>query len=357
MVNPVASVVKSEASDPAAFTTAGGAVPRGLPPPQSSTSLSQVGDTAPRGLVDLLEGAAREDATARALGSQLETCDAEAEAGPAGLLAAAAWSATAPEDVAGAAPLLASLSRPGVGPGSRGGRSRGRGRASTASCDPGGDATATLGGTPGGKGRGRGVRWTAEQDQQLREAVAAVGPQNWKMIASQYLGGARSDVQCLHRWQKVLQPGLVKGPWTAEEDRIIIESRASGILKWSRIAELIPGRIGKQCRERWHNHLDPQLKRGSWTEDEERILEAAQSEWGNSWVRISRLIGRSENEVKNHWYSASSLARRAAMATTPAGDSLAEAEEAAAAAAARRTRAARRSVCSSCCSRAARRTA
>jgi len=43
---------------------------------------------------------------------------------------------------------------------------------------------------------------------------AIVGPHNWKMIATDYLGDQRSDVQCLHRWQKVLQPGLVKGPWT-----------------------------------------------------------------------------------------------------------------------------------------------
>ena len=60
-------------------------------------------------------------------------------------------------------------------------------------------------------------------------------------------------MQCLHRWQKVLQPGLVKGPWTKEEDQIIIDCIEAGITKWSEIAERIPGRIGKQCRERWFN--------------------------------------------------------------------------------------------------------
>jgi len=64
--------------------------------------------------------------------------------------------------------------------------------------------------------KGGGGRWTKEEDQKLRAAVAAVGPQNWKMIAQDFLGEQRSDVQCLHRWQKVLQPGLVKGPWTKE---------------------------------------------------------------------------------------------------------------------------------------------
>ena len=102
-------------------------------------------------------------------------------------------------------------------------------------------------------------------------------------------GDQRSDVQCLHRWQKVLQPGLVKGPWTKEEDQTIIDCIEAGITKWSEIAERIPGRIGKQCRERWFNHLDPSLKKGGWTEEEDAVLVEAQSKWGNSWTKIAKL--------------------------------------------------------------------
>lgn len=69
-------------------------------------------------------------------------------------------------------------------------------------------------------------------------------------VAAEYFPG-RSDVQCLHRWQKVLNPTLVKGPWTKQEDDIIIALVAKhGPRKWSRIARHLPGRIGKQCRER-----------------------------------------------------------------------------------------------------------
>ena len=60
---------------------------------------------------------------------------------------------------------------------------------------------------------------------------------------------------------KVLRPGLVKGPWKKEEDEMIIKCLKENITKWSTIAEYIPGRIGKQCRERWFNHLDPTIKR------------------------------------------------------------------------------------------------
>jgi hypothetical protein len=61
----------------------------------------------------------------------------------------------------------------------------------------------------------------------------------------------RTDVQCLHRWQKVLNPDLVKGAWTkSEDDRILELVTKHGATKWSMIAQHLPGRIGKQCRER-----------------------------------------------------------------------------------------------------------
>ncbi len=56
----------------------------------------------------------------------------------------------------------------------------------------------------------------------------------------------------LHRWQKVLNPDMVKGRWTEEEDNLVLKLvEANGPQKWTFIAEHLPGRIGKQCRERW----------------------------------------------------------------------------------------------------------
>jgi len=75
-----------------------------------------------------------------------------------------------------------------------------------------------------------------------------------KKIALAAFGPSKSDVQCLHRWQKVLDPRLVKGPWKPEEDELIQRLvQQHGAKKWSVIAAALPGRIGKQCRERWHN--------------------------------------------------------------------------------------------------------
>ena len=83
-------------------------------------------------------------------------------------------------------------------------------------------------------------RWAAEEDAALRAGVAALGARSWKTISSEFMLGLRSDVQCLHRWQKVLRPGLIKGPWSPREDAVIKECMAAGIRRWSEIAARIP---------------------------------------------------------------------------------------------------------------------
>uniref|UniRef100_A0A7N0U596 Uncharacterized protein n=1 Tax=Kalanchoe fedtschenkoi TaxID=63787 RepID=A0A7N0U596_KALFE len=98
--------------------------------------------------------------------------------------------------------------------------------------------------------------------------------------------------------------GLKKGPWTPEEDEKLVDFiNKNGHGSWRSLPKLAGlNRCGKSCRLRWTNYLRPDIKRGKFSEDEERIIIHLHSVLGNKWSRIAtHLPGRTDNEIKNFW--------------------------------------------------------
>ncbi|KAL3660411.1 hypothetical protein V7S43_014564 [Phytophthora oleae] len=153
------------------------------------------------------------------------------------------------------------------------------------------------------KKKGGGVvskRWTPEQDEALKRAVAELGHRNWMAVAERVPG--RDNAQCLQRWNKVLKPGLVKGPWSVEEDALLMEMMLKGYDNWRQVSNSIPGRTAKQCRERWRNRLDPSINKSPFTEEEDEAIQQAYEKYGNRWTQIAELLpGRTEDAVKLRW--------------------------------------------------------
>jgi len=115
---------------------------------------------------------------------------------------------------------------------------------------------------------------------------------------------------------------LVKRPWTPEEDDALVAAvRKYGACRWSMIAtHLSTGRVGKQCRERWNNHLCPEVKKTEWSEEEDRAILEGVAVLGTRWceiIKVAALAGRTDNAIKNRFYSLQRRMRSRQLSAKP----------------------------------------
>ncbi len=154
--------------------------------------------------------------------------------------------------------------------------------------------------------------WTQEEDERLVAAVEQYG-ELWTKVALELPN--HSQRQCLQRWKKTLKPSLKQGGarklghWSPGEDALLLAAvrnhqvtSVNGKIVWSDVAKSIPQRTCKQCRERWVNHINPDVVKDKWTPEEDKLLLEVELEFPKKWAQIARKIpGRTENMVKVRW--------------------------------------------------------
>jgi len=155
------------------------------------------------------------------------------------------------------------------------------------------------------------TKWTEQEDELLRAAVRMYGPHKWSLIATHVPN--RTPMQCSARWVGALNPSILKGRWTSQEDNALKEAVGHYInsvdsqgnpqpIPWNKVSKRIPQRTGAQCQARWTEALDPRIRKGKWSPSEDEILKEGVRMFGRCWIRIAEMIdGRTQRQCRTRW--------------------------------------------------------
>ncbi|EEF29091.1 transcription factor AS1 [Ricinus communis] len=104
-------------------------------------------------------------------------------------------------------------------------------------------------------------RWRAEEDALLRAYVKQYGPREWNLVSQRMNTPLNRDAKsCLERWKNYLKPGIKKGSLTEEEQRLVIRLQAKHGNKWKKIAAEVPGRTAKRLGKWWEVFKEKQQR-------------------------------------------------------------------------------------------------
>ncbi|KDR18290.1 snRNA-activating protein complex subunit 4 [Zootermopsis nevadensis] len=148
-------------------------------------------------------------------------------------------------------------------------------------------------------------KWTKDEDDKLKELVVKYENQNWDAIA-QELGTQRSAYQCMFQYQTRLNDSLRRSKWTKEEDDYLKETvercRFGSYIPWSKVTYFMTGRSKSQVFNRWTYSINPSIKRGRFTKEEDMLVVAAVRRYGTDFARVARFIpGRTSIQVRDRY--------------------------------------------------------
>ncbi|KAJ1701348.1 hypothetical protein LUZ63_001127 [Rhynchospora breviuscula] len=110
--------------------------------------------------------------------------------------------------------------------------------------------------------------WTPEEDLMLVSYIQEHGPGNWRSVPTN-TGLMRCSKSCRLRWTNYLRPGIKRGNFTDQEERLIIHLQALLGNRWAAIASYLPERTDNDIKNYWNTHLKKKLKRSQMGEEEE----------------------------------------------------------------------------------------
>nr|XP_020450672.1 snRNA-activating protein complex subunit 4 isoform X2 [Monopterus albus]XP_020450673.1 snRNA-activating protein complex subunit 4 isoform X2 [Monopterus albus] len=149
-------------------------------------------------------------------------------------------------------------------------------------------------------------RWSQGEVEQLKEVSRRHGERHWETIA-QKLGTGRTAFMCLQTFQRFVSDSLRRSIWTPDEDALLRElmdkMRIGNFIPYTQISYFMEGRDPAQLIYRWNQVLDPSLKKGPWTKEEDQLLLRAVSLYGEKgWWRVRLEVpGRTDGACRDRY--------------------------------------------------------
>ena len=142
-------------------------------------------------------------------------------------------------------------------------------------------------------GRRRFPRWSAEEDEQLRQICTAEQKVHWCVLEQRFQG--RSAKQIRERWLNQLDPRVSRHHWSPREDwRLFLFQRAFGS-RWSLFRPHFPRRTDNQLKNRWNSAIRPKLDISN--AKLEQLLGNGTVEVGIEGALLARIAGQMHEET------------------------------------------------------------